>query len=162
MDVTFGDYLRAIITADHEMVTEDRRHYRLAFLDAFRRRGIYPEGIRTLSEENLRYRDEWDGLKPATHRVLKDVVGEFLRDYRGVVMYETDRETIYNITHDFITGRGNHQGLHQRLWNQLDNIAGFGPGSEFEALTGVVLNSDWKSLGVQESTMLLGSRPSRS
>jgi hypothetical protein len=146
VDVTFGDYLRAIITADHEMVTDDRHHYRLAFLDAFRRRGIYPQGIRTLSEENLRYRDEWDGLGRATRNLLEIVAG-FLREYREVVMYETDREKIYNISHDFITGRvtQTQQGLHERLWNKFDDS------SEFEALTGVVLNSDWKQKGVDES-----------
>ena len=48
VDVTFGDYLRAIITADYELVRDDPHHYRLAFIEAFRRRGIYPEGIRSL------------------------------------------------------------------------------------------------------------------
>ena len=40
VDIRFGDYLRGIITADCEMVKEDRHRYRLAFIDAFRRRGI--------------------------------------------------------------------------------------------------------------------------
>jgi hypothetical protein len=53
VDITFGDFLRAIITADVDLVQEDNLDYRLAFIDAFRRRGIYPEGIRTLSVESL-------------------------------------------------------------------------------------------------------------
>lgn len=55
VDLTFGDYLRAIITADIDLVPEDSREYRIAFLESFRRRGIYPEGIKTLSEDSLRY-----------------------------------------------------------------------------------------------------------
>ncbi|HEX8530606.1 MAG TPA: hypothetical protein VF646_11305, partial [Cytophagales bacterium] len=55
VDITFGDYLRAIITADLDLVAADPRGYRLAFIDAFRRRGIYPEGIKSLSVESLRY-----------------------------------------------------------------------------------------------------------
>ena len=43
VDITFGDYLRAIVTADSDIVKDDSRNYRLAFIDAFRKRGIYPE-----------------------------------------------------------------------------------------------------------------------
>lgn len=52
-DVNFGDYLRAIITGDIGLVTDDDLGYRVAFIEAFRRRGIYPQNIRTLSEESL-------------------------------------------------------------------------------------------------------------
>ena len=55
VDITYGDYLRAIITADIDLVADDSRDYRLAFIDAFRRRGIYPEGIKALSEESLQF-----------------------------------------------------------------------------------------------------------
>ena len=53
VDINFGDYLRAIVTADIDIVHDDDRGYRIAFIEAFRRRGIYPRDIRTLSEESL-------------------------------------------------------------------------------------------------------------
>ncbi|HVR28140.1 MAG TPA: hypothetical protein VMS86_01285, partial [Thermoanaerobaculia bacterium] len=53
VDVTFGDYLRAIVTADADLYPEDERRYRVAFVQAFRRRGIFPRGVRSLSEETL-------------------------------------------------------------------------------------------------------------
>ena len=53
VDLTFGDYLRALITADLDMVPDDELHYRIAFLEAFRARGIFPRDIKTLSEESL-------------------------------------------------------------------------------------------------------------
>ncbi len=53
VDVDFGDYLRALITADAELVPDDRLNYRLAVIEAFRRRGIYPRDVRNLSEESL-------------------------------------------------------------------------------------------------------------
>jgi hypothetical protein len=56
VDLTFGEYLRAIITADVDVVPDDDRHYRVAFVEAFRRRGIYPRDVRTLSVENLVWR----------------------------------------------------------------------------------------------------------
>lgn len=55
VDLTFGDYLRALITADMDLVPEDAHRYRVAFIEAFRRRGIYPSDVRTLSEDSLRW-----------------------------------------------------------------------------------------------------------
>lgn len=53
VDMTFGDYVRALITADRDLVPDDDLGYRVAFLQAFRRRGIYPEFIRNLSTESV-------------------------------------------------------------------------------------------------------------
>ena len=53
LDLTFGDYLRALITADRDLVKDDDLRYRVAFLEAFRRRGIYPAGVRNLSTESV-------------------------------------------------------------------------------------------------------------
>lgn len=53
VDLTFGDYLRALITADRDIVPDDDRGYRVAFIEAFRRRGIYPTNIRNLSIDSL-------------------------------------------------------------------------------------------------------------
>ena len=52
-DITFGDYLRAIITADRDLVPDDPLKYRVAIIESFRRRGIYPRNVRTLSTESL-------------------------------------------------------------------------------------------------------------
>lgn len=51
--LTFGDYLRALITADHDLVPDDRWDYRGALIDAFRRRNIYPRSASSLSEDAL-------------------------------------------------------------------------------------------------------------
>jgi hypothetical protein len=56
MDVTFGDYLRAMITADFDLVPEDRWAYREALIDGFRLRGIYPFDVKNLSEDALLWR----------------------------------------------------------------------------------------------------------
>ncbi|MFY9821279.1 MAG: hypothetical protein WAM82_07845 [Thermoanaerobaculia bacterium] len=53
VDLSFGDYLRALVTADRDLVPDDDRGYRIAIVEAFRRRGIYPQGVRSLSIENL-------------------------------------------------------------------------------------------------------------
>ena len=53
IDLSFGEYLRAIITADKDLVPNDTGGYRVAFISAFRDRGIYPAGVRHLSEDSL-------------------------------------------------------------------------------------------------------------
>ena len=53
VDMTFGDYVRALITADRDLVPDDDLGYRVAFLQAFRRRGIYPEAVKNLSTESV-------------------------------------------------------------------------------------------------------------
>src|SRR5262249_10531128 len=53
VDITFGDYLRALITADFDLVPDDDLGYRPAVVSAFRRRGIYPHDVRSLSVESL-------------------------------------------------------------------------------------------------------------
>jgi hypothetical protein len=54
--LTFGEFLRAMITLDSDMVGDDALGYRIAIIEAFRRRGIYPTEVRTLSVESLRWR----------------------------------------------------------------------------------------------------------
>jgi hypothetical protein len=66
VDLTFGEYLRAVITADQDVYPEDRRNYRVAYVEAFQRRGLYPRNLRTLSVDNLPWRGpDNDELKPS-------------------------------------------------------------------------------------------------
>lgn len=76
-DITFGDYLRAIITADTDLVPDDDLGYRVAFIEAFRRRGIYPDKIRTLSEESLCWEKQGEN---AQQGIFKEIAFR-LRDH---------------------------------------------------------------------------------
>lgn len=53
VDVTFGDFLRALVTADYEMVPDDEAGLRSAMIEAFRTRGIYPHDTASLAEDAL-------------------------------------------------------------------------------------------------------------
>lgn len=59
VDVTFGDFLRAMITADFELVPDDDLNARGAMIEGFRLRGIYPDGVGSLAEESLL----WDNVE---------------------------------------------------------------------------------------------------
>lgn len=60
VDITFGDYLRAVVTADFEYDPVDEEHHRVAFAEAFRRYGIVPDNVRTLSVDGLLWRPAAD------------------------------------------------------------------------------------------------------
>lgn len=62
--MTFGDYLRAMITADYDVVPDDRWDYRGALIDSFWRRNIYPRSARHLSEDSLIWRSPRMTLPP--------------------------------------------------------------------------------------------------
>lgn len=53
VDITFGEFLRALITADYDVSPSDPDGYRIALMESFRRYGIYPDNVRSLSEESL-------------------------------------------------------------------------------------------------------------
>lgn len=120
VDVTFFEYLRGLITADTDFVSEDRYNYRLAFVEAFRQRGIYPIGIdnpesvtsRTLSVDTLR----WDGMKMPRQGVVAegyDMLLASLKDYANACLYLDDRETLFTIT------RNRRRSLHRQLQPML-------------------------------------------
>ncbi|WP_205195551.1 hypothetical protein [Chitinophaga sp. Cy-1792] len=160
VDITFGDFLRAIITADIDLVADDNRNYRLFFIDAFRRRGIYPDGIKNLSVDSLRhsFRPFTDDTLPGLLKILAD----FLREFRADLMYETDRKEIYLRTKGYM-GKSydkkderhkNQLPLHERLGIKFEGS------SAFEKLTGLIFNNGWENLGIRTSTVYGTRQPS--
>ena len=53
VDITFGDFLRGVITADLDYAPEDEDGYRTVFIQSFREWGIHPRGITSLGAEAL-------------------------------------------------------------------------------------------------------------
>jgi hypothetical protein len=94
VDITFGDYLRALVTADLELVPVDPAGYRLAFLEAFRQRGLYPLDVSTLSVESLKWQT---ADEPGSAARMKKVVNA-LRQYAEKCTYVTSRERLFNLT----------------------------------------------------------------
>jgi hypothetical protein len=61
LDVTFSDYLRALVTADTELNPDDPYDLRANLVDAFLARGIHPSGVFSANEESLL----WDAPAPS-------------------------------------------------------------------------------------------------
>ena len=70
VDIKFGDFLRALITAHYELQPDDVFGYRDALMQAFRLRGILPEGVRFFSEDALRWNSM--NLPPCNGLALQD------------------------------------------------------------------------------------------
>jgi hypothetical protein len=141
VDLTFGEYLRGLITADSDLVGDDKYNYRIAFVEAFRRRGIYPRDLETLSVDTLR----WEGADlaslavkyPDLGKALKRIIKQ-LKRYADACFYITDREELFGET------RNQRKLLHETLEKVFESLPqeaakefgeklGLDPSSGFEA-----------------------------
>jgi hypothetical protein len=63
--ITFGDYLRALVSADYDINPQDPFGYRLAIVECFRLWGIHPPGMRSMSVEALLWPDGQTAMEEA-------------------------------------------------------------------------------------------------
>ncbi len=83
VDITFGDYLRAVLTAHLDFEPVDRDAVRDAFMDAFRLRGIYPDSAFSFSEESM----FWPKVRRGA---LPEVIGLQFGNPNGLTKEEKD------------------------------------------------------------------------
>lgn len=126
VDITFGEYLRGIITADSDLVKDDQYNYRVAFVEAFRRRGIYPLDLPTLSVDTLR----WQGVDTRmTPKQYRPIVKQ-LKRYADRCFYVSNREELFRET------RNQREELHTTLQKvmtpELASRIGLDPNCGFE------------------------------
>lgn len=65
IDLEFGEYLRAVLTADRDLMPSDRYGYRESLIDAFAAAGIYPAGVSAFAEDALVWRAPRRYVPPA-------------------------------------------------------------------------------------------------
>ena len=105
-DITFGAYLRALITADLDIAPEDETGYRVALIEAFRARGIFPERVNTLSVESLLW--QRPTFSAAEERALHWIAGTMRQQIR-LLVETADRSELAK------RSRGAQAQLHQLL-----------------------------------------------
>jgi hypothetical protein len=132
MDSTFGEYLRAVIPADLDLHPEDDRNYRVAFIEAFRQRGIYPREVRALSVDNVRWRRiEEDELQPTKSLMpalggVRQYADWWLKAESRNELFENERKVRLRL-HSALKnhfGRG-REGRHDAAFLGLDPSRGF-------------------------------------
>jgi hypothetical protein len=72
VDITFGDFLRAVLTADLDLHPDDPDGVRDAFMQAFRLRGIVADDVASFSEDSL----FWPKVKKGALEVKGLVFGD--------------------------------------------------------------------------------------
>jgi hypothetical protein len=94
-DISFGDYLRALITADLDAAPADEVGYRLALIEAFRARGIFPDRVNTLSVDSLK----WFGpdLSKPQAEMLSGIISR-IRDEIRTLVETNDRHEVYKVS----------------------------------------------------------------
>ncbi len=121
VDITFYEYLRGIITADLDLVADDPHNYRLAFIEAFRQRGILPfqhdpQTVAPLSVETLC----WRGIDLSA--LPRPVAGHFrrlvalLQRFADDCFYLKDRRKLFQATRRY------RQKLQQTLQTLLAGL----------------------------------------
>ena len=115
VDITFGDYLRALITADRDVVPNDSRGYRLAFIDAFRQHGIFPRKLRSLSDESL----TWESAEAIAEYSQIVKLGIRLKPFFSQLGWSSDREKRWNTTRKHRADL--HEQLQQKFWLKFDD-----------------------------------------
>ncbi|HEX9990129.1 MAG TPA: hypothetical protein VGE45_16850 [Chloroflexia bacterium] len=136
VDIDFGDYLRAIITADVDIVPDDERGYRVAFIEAFRRRGIYPQHAHGLSVDGL----IWPKVSPQANALFRPIAKK-LRDFPDRAKYFATREEAFEET----------QHMKERLEEMLkEHVANPECAKHFEKITGLVFSPDSNIFGNDE------------
>jgi hypothetical protein len=113
VDITFGEYLRALVTADYDAIRDDVHGYRVAFISAFRDRGIFPSGVQHLAVDSLLWEPPFlpeDGIKEIMEKL--DLDWNLYVDRKSA--YETSKRNasrfrswlIAKKRHDLVTALG--------------------------------------------------------
>lgn len=132
VDLTFGEYLRALITADTELVRDDDRGYRVAMIEAFRRRGLYPASVRSLAPDSLLWQgiDEDSGA-PGRSSPFGDLKRSPIIQANSWNL-SADRFKMFKYAHD----------LRKELHGWIEDLRDSGDPSALGKLTGLALGDD--------------------
>lgn len=133
VDITFGEYLRAAITADRQLVPNDPLGYRVAFVEAFRAWGIQPEGLTTVTPESLCWSPPEGIVGQFTLSVeLLDTLNRLLPAWRVSRSRKKLHEETNKAKNDF---RKELSRLSDRKKNSLGSKIGIDLAKEFEVHT---------------------------
>lgn len=110
VDITFGEYLRALITADVDVVPDDPFGYRVAFIEAFRERGILPRDVKTYSQESLAWNTVSDNRPAWLKPLLEGIDLKWNQDLTRSEIFALNNENCF------------------KLWTNLNAVFGSNPG----------------------------------
>ena len=140
VDPTFGEYLRALITADCDLVRYDVRGYRVALVDGFRKRGILPPDVQTWSPEALVWdRPERDADLGPMKEKLEEMASNWRLGGDRLLAWQSSRRDA--VTLHTLLVQPAHQKLRQALGllepdthSEVDGVPGTAHGIEVHSV----------------------------
>ena len=136
VDITFGGFLRGIITADLDFAPEDKASFRLVFIESFREWGIYPRGVSSMGADALAW--------PAGEELMQELIAEgsmhhLPSDLRGHLKpFVLDAARNWNLESDRFQVWKDLDRLRPALWQWLRG--GDSYGRDYARLFGLVID----------------------
>ena len=135
VDITFGGFLRGIITADLDFAPDERDSFRIVFIESFREWGIYPRGVSSMGADALAW--------PSGEELMQELIAdgtmhhlpEELRDQLRPFVLEASQN--WNLESDRFAVWKDLDRLRPALWKWLREGDSFG--RDYARLFGLVI-----------------------
>lgn len=137
VDITFGGFLRGIITADLEFAPEDRAAFRLVFIESFREWGIYPRQISSMGVDSLAW--------PSGEELMQELIAEGRMHHLPAELrhhlktFVADAARNWNLESDRLQAWKDLERLRPVLWTWLRG--GDTYGQDYARLFGLVIGA---------------------
>jgi hypothetical protein len=137
VDITFGGFLRGIITADLDFAPDEKLSFRVVFIESFREWGIYPRGISSMGADALAW--------PTGEELMQEMIADgslvhVPADLRGrLTPFVVDAARNWNLESERFAVWQDLDRLREALWQWL--IGGDSYGRDYARLFGLVIES---------------------
>jgi hypothetical protein len=136
VDITFGDFLRGVITADLDYVPEDTAGYRTVFIQSFREWGIHPRSVTSMGIDALVW-PSGDELFGNLIAAEEDMAAS--KQYMKTAFLKLDKQdTDWNLESDRFKVWEAQDQLRRKFWKWLRD--GDNYGRYYAKLFGLVIN----------------------
>jgi hypothetical protein len=157
VDITFGDFLRAVITAHYDVDPADPEGIRNAFMQAFRLRGIVAESAKFFSEDALR----WDRMRSGALKPISNLV---FGDPNGLT--EVEKNTNGRVLREYVRANGKTLGFDMAEDGKDIEVPSFHPkfhiGADGALKVDMVIEAvQTRSAPLDEDNDVLGTFPMR-
>jgi hypothetical protein len=138
VDITFGDFLRAVVTADVDFAPTDNGEFRLVFIESFREWGIYPRGVKSMGLDALVWPSGAELFYDMhSHRQLKHERIELIVNLKDFVTRSLQGWDLESDRHQAWISL---KGVREEVWKWL--VQGDTYGQDFSKIFGLVTNEE--------------------
>ena len=136
VDITFGGFLRGVITADIDFSPEEKESFRVVFIESFREWGIYPRGISSMGVDAL----AWPSGEESMKEMMADGSMEHMPDELRVQLgrFVLDASRNWNLESDRFKVWQDLDRVRALLWKWLHE--GDSLGRDYARLFGLVID----------------------